>query len=105
MRHAIADIVFTDDESSLICECGESVHAADQEALNEPYQKHRVDAGERWRRSSSSELTPPGQPVRWRDTATISSHESQRLYRLRHPERVKESQRKYNAKRRGEVAA
>lgn len=45
-KHAIADIRFTDDESTLICNCGESVHTAFSDDLNDAFQDHRVDCGE-----------------------------------------------------------
>lgn len=44
--HAVADIRFADDESSLICRCGEDIHTRYQEVLNEAFQDHRVKFGE-----------------------------------------------------------
>lgn len=52
MRHAIADIRFTDEESSLICACGWDMALADSEALNEEFQTHREESGARRRTMS-----------------------------------------------------
>lgn len=47
--HTVADIRFTDEESSLICSCGWDDHTPDQDALPDRYQNHRVASGERRR--------------------------------------------------------
>lgn len=56
--HSIADIVFTDDESTLICTCGWDLTSTDQESMNQTYQDHRVASGEV--RRSSTDLTGVG---------------------------------------------
>lgn len=46
LTHAIADIRFTDELSSLICRCGEDIHHRDPNDLNFEFQNHREKHGE-----------------------------------------------------------